>query len=65
MLLFSGIAAARGSMNNAHSDEEKRHRCLVPLCRLRLCEISPFLVMAAIGDVWSALTSSLRTFKFL
>lgn len=55
--LFSGTAAARGSMNNANSDEEKIHRCLVPFCRLKLCEISPLVVMVAIGDVWSPLTS--------
>ena len=43
--------AASGSMNMANNDGESGHLCLVPLCKVKRCDISPLVVIVAIGVV--------------
>lgn len=36
-------------------DGESGHPCLVPLCSAKLCDVSPFVVTVADGDVYKIL----------
>ena len=47
ILLFWRIAAASGSIKIAHSEGESEHSCLVPLWRVKLCEMMLLVMTAA------------------
>ena len=50
------MAAARGSMKMVNREGESGHPCLVPLCRVNLCEVCPLVMTVAVGEVYSVLT---------
>lgn len=45
------MAAANGSMKMVNSEGESGHPCLVPWCKVILCEISPLVITVAKGEV--------------
>lgn len=53
MFTFCLIAAANGSIKMANRDVESGRPCLVLLCRVKLCDISPLEITVAFGDVSS------------
>ena len=50
------MAAASGSMKMANKEGESGQPCLVPLCRVKRSDISPLVVILAIGDVYKILS---------
>ena len=50
------MAAASGSMKMVNKDRENGQPCQVSLCRVKRCDISPLVVIVAIGDVYKILT---------
>ena len=54
--MFWRIAAARGSMNIVNREGESGHPCLVPLCSVNGCEVSPLVITVAEGAVYRILT---------
>lgn len=53
MLLLFLIVAMRGSVNKAKSDGESEHPCRVPWCSVKLGKVILFVVIVALGDVYS------------
>ncbi len=57
---FWRMAAAKGSMKLVRESEKERegesgHPCLVPLCSVKLCDVSPLVVTVAEGIVYKIL----------
>lgn len=50
------MVAARGSMKMVNKSGESGHPCLVPLCKVKFCEVSPLMVIVADGEVYSNFT---------
>lgn len=48
------IKNASGSMNIANSRGQRGHRCLVPLCRAKLCDVILFVVTVAFSELYCA-----------
>ena len=48
------IAIANGSMKMANNKGESGHPCLVPLSRMKLCDLIPFVVTVALGELYRA-----------
>lgn len=53
MSFFWRMATARGLMTTANKKGESGHPCLVPLCRVKGCEISSLLTTVADGVMYS------------
>lgn len=49
------MAAAKGSMKMVNKEKESGHPCLVPLCSVRLCDVSPLVVTVAEGAMYKIL----------
>lgn len=55
MSVFWRMAAAKGSMKIVNKRGENEHPCLVPLYKVKLCEVSPLVVIVADGEVYDSL----------
>uniref|UniRef100_A0AAR2KG78 Uncharacterized protein n=1 Tax=Pygocentrus nattereri TaxID=42514 RepID=A0AAR2KG78_PYGNA len=53
MFTFCLIFAASGSMKMINIEGESGQPCLVPLCRLKLCEIRSFVLTRAFGELYN------------
>lgn len=56
MSMFRQMVAARGSMKMVNRSGEIGHPCLVPLCKVKLCEVSPLVVIVADVEVYNSFT---------
>lgn len=45
------MVSARGSIKMVNNSGESGHPCLVPLCKVKLCEVSPLVLIVADGEV--------------
>lgn len=48
---FCRMAAAKGLMKMVNGEGESGHPCLVPRCKVKLCDGSPLVITVAEGDL--------------
>lgn len=48
---FCQMVAANGSMKMVNSEGESGHPCLVPRCRMKLCDNGPLVITVTEGDM--------------
>lgn len=60
MIVFWQMSAARGSTEMVNKSGESGHPCLVPLCKVKLCEVRPLVVIAADSEVYSNFTHPMK-----